>query len=67
MMVVVMWVQVGVVGRTVVVVILLLLLLSGARQRLQEHLLRRDGTESHKTSSGAEGADTVDHKGTEGN
>lgn len=58
MTVVVMWVVVRVVGRAVVVVILLLLLLPGARQRLQEHLLRRDGAESHKTSSGAEGADT---------
>lgn len=48
---VVMWLVVGVVGRAVVVVFLLLV--PGARHRLQEHLLRRDGTEGHEASSAA--------------
>lgn len=59
MVVMMMWVVVRVVGWMVVVV--LLLLFPGARQRLQEHLLWRDGAERHKASSGAEG--THKHSG----
>lgn len=53
MEVVMRWVLVGVVGWAVLLVFLLLLL-PGVRQRLQEHVLRRDWAECNKTSSGSE-------------
>lgn len=52
MEVVMRWVLVGVVGWAVLLI--LLLLLPGVRQRLQEHVLRRDWAERNKTSSGSE-------------
>lgn len=53
MEVVMRWVLVGVVGWAVLLA-LLPLLLPRVRQRLQEHVLRRDWAERDKTSSGSE-------------
>lgn len=61
MKVVVMWVVVGVIGRTVVVIILLLFLFPGVRKWLQECVLWRNWAECHKTSSGTEGVHTHMH------
>lgn len=50
--VVVVWVGIGVIGGAISV-LLLFLLISRLGQRLQEHLLRRDGAECHKATPGA--------------